>query len=83
MPYVTREQRAQLDPTLNALPALTAGELNYAITKLCLRNLGSTPTYDDYNRVMGVLSGASQEFYRMAVAKYEDDKIVQNGNVRP
>jgi len=37
--------------------------------------------YFHYNRAMGVLASAMQEFYRRRVAPYEDVKIAENGDV--
>lgn len=78
MPYIKPEDRtdnAELHP-------INAGELNYAITKLCLGYLGRmSPNYAVYNSIVGVLESAKLEFYRRAVATYEDEKIKENGDV--
>lgn len=57
------------------------GELNYAITRLCTRTMGS-PTYPKIAMITGVLENVKQEFYRRLAAPYEENKIVQNGDVR-
>ena len=59
----------------------TAGELNYAITKLVLGALPPAPRYEDYNRAIGVLESAKLEFYRKMVSHYEDQKAFENGDV--
>lgn len=79
MPYVTQERRLDLDDGL--LPQ-TPGELNFAITSLCLDFLPPrTANYEDYNTIIGVLESAKLEFYRRAVAAYEDRKCAENGDV--
>jgi hypothetical protein len=80
MPYITQERQHAL--AFNAPE--TPGDLNYAITTLCLDWLAETgKSYADYNTVVGVLESAKLEFYRRAVAKYEDQKIKENGDVYP
>lgn len=55
------------------------GILNYIITKLLL---STSPTnYYDYNSLVGVLECCKLEFYRRAVAAYENVKIKENGDV--
>jgi hypothetical protein len=60
----------------------TSGELNYVITRLLL-DRASQPNYERLNSLMGVLECAKQEFYRRAVAPYENIKIKENGDVYP
>lgn len=80
MPYVAPLQRDQLETR----PPSTAGELNYAITRLCLSYLHGRPgSYADLNEVVGVLECAKQEFYRRMAVPYEDRKIEENGDVYP
>lgn len=78
MPYITKEQRYQLD---DYSPS-NAGELNYVITQICReffeRNGGR---YQQINDIMGALEGAKLEFYRRLVAPYEDRKAKENGDV--
>lgn len=85
MPYIKPEFRNELDPAIDNLFSIMdidPGQLNYAITKLCISFLRRTDgKYKDYNEVIGVLECAKQEFYRRAVSKYEDDKIAENGDV--
>ncbi len=85
MPYIKQEDRDDLDGCLNALGRKSfignVGELNYAITKLCLGYLGPQPRYIDFNDVLGVLTAVTQELYRRKVAPYEDKKIIENGDV--
>ena len=78
MPYIRQEERLRAAK----LPE-TPGELNYAITTLCVEYLHAvlSPGYQDMNEIMGVLECAKQEFYRQVVAPYEDRKLKENGDV--
>jgi len=87
MPYITKQERDELDPEINALVKKLStapqekldGRLNYVITRIliCLYQ----PSYFNYNRALGVLAAVSHEFYRRRVAPYEDRKIQENGDV--
>lgn len=79
MPYIKSDRQKEVS-VLGDSPA-TPGELNYLITDLCLMYAGSTPNYAMYNSIVGVLECAKLEFYRRAVAMYEDQKILENGDV--
>ena len=84
MPYIEKEIRDTLSPTLNAISEKihTVGTLNYAITELCLNFVTkSAITYTSLNEIVGVLESAKLEFYRRAVSTYEDKKIDSNGDV--
>ena len=79
MPYIKMDKRVILD--VYAGGASTIGELNYVITQLVLRFLGSEPDYAAYNAVIGVLECAKQELYRRTVVPYEERKCAENGDV--
>lgn len=73
-PYVKRERRGEVPET--------AGELNYAITKLCGEFLNRRGEfYQTYNDIIGALEGAKLELYRRKIAPYEDGAISRNGDV--
>lgn len=78
MPYIDALDQGRIRPKVAELAdeVNTVGELNYAITQLVLYHLQGRARYADYNAVMGVLECAKQEFYRRAVAAYEDTKIL-------
>lgn len=77
MPYIPAKDREALWG--KGVENATSGELNYAITLLLL---GTGPKcYEDYNRLIGVLECVKLEFYRRAVAPYEDKKKEENGDV--
>lgn len=78
MPYIKNEDR----PGVIMNGPATAGELNYAITKLCndyVKEAGVC--YTSINDVIGVLECAKQEFYWRVARSYEDKKWAENGDV--
>lgn len=81
MPYI-ESRRIDIDDAMIDLKAEinTYGKANYAITKLLLDSFEPT-SYNDFNALIGVLECAKLEFYRRAVATYEDQKIKENGDV--
>lgn len=85
MPYITRQRRDQLQEDAAANHGewnpLTAGELNYVFTMLAKAYFQRNHNYQGINDVIGALEGAKLEFYRRAVAPYEDVKIEQNGDL--
>ena len=88
MPYIIQDQRKFLEKPLsrlteivNNLP-LTAGELNYIITKLVHAWIGGHGyCYDSFNSAIGILECVKQELYRRKISPYEDIKIKENGDV--
>lgn len=79
MPYIRQDKRRVL---ANTMDPSSPGDLNYCITLLIRRYLRHVGTsYGSLNAAMGVLSCAGHEIYRRVVARYEDLKITQNGDV--
>ena len=79
MPYITKERRYLID---NDHDPLTAGELNYTITKIINNYLYSSGlSYSKINDVMGVLECAKLELYRRVAVPYENAKLAENGDV--
>ena len=89
MPYIEQDKRKYYKKELEALckklrdsELCSTGELNYLITKLCLVYLSKWRLkYHNVNKIMGVLSCVSQEFYRRVAAPYEDRKARENGDI--
>jgi len=84
VPYILQKDRPKIDKLVDplALQIETEGELNYAITRLIHRVINRKGLcYATINMVMGVLSCVSRELYRRVAAPYEDEKIVENGDV--
>ena len=70
---------------MNVLMVLP-GILNYCITRLIKGAYASIAgkkklSYADHNAIVGVLECAKQEFYRRNTAPYEDEKVLENGDV--
>lgn len=84
MPYIKKQLRKLFDHRIQALDEVITneGELNYVITQLA-RSFAefNGGNYAAYNKTIGVLESAKLEFYRRAVAAYEDQKILENGDV--
>ena len=78
MPYITKTRREDLWDQVGASQH-TPGELNYLITTMLLAQ--KPASYGAYNELIGVLECVKLEFYRRAVAAYEDEKIKENGDV--
>jgi hypothetical protein len=79
MPYIEKGRRSALEPS--GKPE-TAGELNYAVTRLVDRYLCEKGLrYQHVNEVIGVLECAKLELYRRIASPYEDKKIREEGDV--
>jgi hypothetical protein len=80
VPYIDREARVRLDG--GGRPE-TAGELNYAITRIVDRYLTDKGgiRYTHLNEVVGALECAKLELYRRLAAPYEDVKMRDSGDV--
>ena len=76
MPYINEKDRQKSGLTHE-------GDLNYRIHELIEIYLNDKDAikYEKYNSVVGVLESVKLEFYRRAVAAYEDNKIVENGDI--
>ena len=82
MPYIKQDRRKEIDKYLEDLILNGPGDLNYAITRLILNQLGNvTPRYQDYNDAIGALEGCKMELYRRFIAPYEDVKAQENGDL--
>ncbi|HEY7060769.1 MAG TPA: hypothetical protein VII06_04765 [Chloroflexota bacterium] len=80
MPYIPQTQRDLIDH--GRVEPFGEGELNYLITQEINAFLDRTPRqYADYNAVIGVLESVKLELYRRVVARYEDEKRLENGDV--
>ncbi len=86
MPYIKQSERDTLKPLVDLISQsgiTSEGNLNYIITALCNKYLHDNKPfgYKSVNAVVGVLDCAKMEFYRRVAAKYEDTKIIENGDV--
>ena len=83
MPYIEQDARDILNDVSPCTHGyMGPGELNYFLTKECLRYVKQKgESYTTYNAVIGVLQCMTQEIYRRIVAPYEDQKKRCNGEV--
>jgi hypothetical protein len=92
MPYIKQEDRAYLRDITSEFHKAdinNPGELNYLISKICKRYLDAKKhqgnsyeaNYQAFNDVLGALEGAKLELYRRRLAPYEDNKILENGDI--
>lgn len=80
MPYIPEEDRNEVQARI-VIPS-HPGELNYLLTDICLEYIAlHGEKYQYYNDVIGALESCKLEFYRRAVAPYEDLKKEINGDV--
>ncbi len=87
MPYITKEEKDLIDSGLknvNESIMDNPGDLNYAIHQIVAEYIRQNhESYRTYNDIMGALEGVKLELYRRLVSKYEDGKMVANGDVKP
>ena len=95
MPYINESARLELDDCIdNMVECLThgnnvsneeftvlLGEINYSFTRILAKSMGEV-SYSKIAMVTGVLENVKQEFYRRIASDYEDQKIVQNGDIK-
>lgn len=92
MPYISKEWRGKINPTLQPLLDVLDnipnseydGMLNYIISRIVARALGPRTgewRYKDIARADAVFSCAAKEFYRRVAAPKEDAAIAQNGDI--
>jgi hypothetical protein len=83
MPYLeSHDRRAECDEIVAMMEEIKVqanGDLNYILYKFCLRNVG--PGYNYFKNYIGELTECGEEIRRRLLAKYEDDKIKDNGDV--
>lgn len=86
MPYIDAELKLDLGEALDRIlnridEATSVGELNYILTSIVKEYVSVGESYARYNAAIGALEAAKLEFYRRAVAAYEDTKIRENGDI--
>ena len=82
MPYVKAEQRPDLDAVVDLMKALEVkanGDLNYILYAFCKRRVKTS--YNNYKNFCGELRQCATEIERRMLGPYEDEKIVENGDV--
>lgn len=73
MPYIPPHRRG--------LKPANVGELTYQLTKCCTNFLDGARAFNKFGEILAALEATKLEFYRRAVAPYEDGKCAENGDV--
>lgn len=84
MPYIKENKRLELlkKASKGFFIPKEPGELNFLISTLCKFYIEEKGiSYKTYNDIIGVLECCKQEIYRRLIAKYEDEKIKENGDI--
>ena len=82
MPYIKTERRDECNVVVDMMEDAKIkadGDLNYILFKYCKENV--VPSYNNYKNFIGELNECAQEIRRRFLAKYEDKKIEDNGDV--
>ena len=87
MPYITSEDRKKYDDKLNDLTfdmeaqGHVSGHVTYILYMIVARWFKAEPSYNTICKIRGCLIGTLAEFDRRIAAPYEDQKIIENGDV--
>ena len=95
MPYIKEEARAILDDCIEKMVycitdgnipsdtefATILGEINYSFSRILSGCAGKT-SYSKVAMITGVLENIKQEYYRRVATKYEEQKIIENGDIK-
>ena len=96
MPYINVDERLELDKKIEDL-ILTIkntktnlnnphdlknhlGRINYCFSRIVSGVMGDI-SYSKIAMITGVLENVKQEFYRRLATVYEDQKIIENGDI--
>lgn len=84
MPYIPQERRKAFDSNLQELAGSVQneGELNYCIYKLsCYLAERMGASYTNLSLCSSAMEHAKLEWYRKKLAPYEDEKILEHGDI--
>lgn len=85
MPYITKTDRqlydVQIDDLVKQLEGHSIGDINYVFSRIIWKLFNRSRSYGYGNALMGMLMCVAQEFYRRKLSKYEDEKIIANGDL--
>ena len=87
MPYIKKKFRALYDGHIETLSATLQnndypnGHMTYIVFKLVVVWFMHTPGYEAIEKIRGMLAGVLSEFDRKHAFRYEDKKIIKNGDV--
>lgn len=87
MPYIKLDKRIDLDALVSLIMTFCDnnpfnGDINYILTKLSKEYIKiNGESYNNYKQIIGEIECFQLELYRRLIAKYEDKKIIENGDV--
>jgi hypothetical protein len=89
MPYIKQQDRKKYDELIAyAVNTLTncgcdpkPGEINYVLSSIIWSLFDDKPGYTRGSMLIGVLDDVKEEFRRRKINPYEDDKILENGDL--
>jgi len=86
MPYIKQNQRAHFDCAIEEIidtlgPDWNAGDLNYIVSKITWSLFKKNARYATANTLIGALECIKLELYRRQISPYEDQKIIENGDL--
>ena len=82
MPYIKQTRRDQVDEIVALMMACSIradGDLNYVLYKFCKEAV--EPSYNNYKNFCGELRQCATEIERRLLALYENERIMENGDV--
>lgn len=82
MPYIPSDKRPQKDKVVDAMikaEVVVDGDLNYILYKYCKYHYPHS--YNNLKNFCGELRQCATEIERRILSKYEDEKILENGEV--
>lgn len=89
MPYIKKEIRKKYDKKIDKMfeiltneHGVQPGELNYVVSKLIWNIFDYAPSYTSGNELVGVLECVKQEFIRRRLNPYENNKLMENGDLK-
>ena len=83
MPYIKPERREEMDKIVESMVKADVkvdGDLNYILFKFC-KILIKDPSYNKLKNFIGELRQCATEIERRILGPYEDQKIIENGDV--
>lgn len=82
MPYIKQPRRDQVENVVGTMideDIQANGDLNYILFHYCRHRI--KPSYNNYKNYIGELRQCATEIERRLLAPYEDQKIIENGDV--
>ena len=85
MPYITKQEKADLKPLLDQIKFSGPGTLTYGVSILMINYLNTTSphmlTFTALNSAIGAVERATDEFKRRILGPYEQQKMRENGDI--